>query len=86
MTSRSTLPYGKRAEASKAPLLRKLFAIAELKKSNVTVSADVTSTRELLELADRKQDDRSFGSALTPPRTWPLYRRIQNPHRYYYRL
>jgi len=52
MSSKSSWTYGKRAEASTNPLLRKLFAIAESKKSNVTVSADLTSTDALLALAD----------------------------------
>jgi orotidine-5'-phosphate decarboxylase len=60
MSSNSKLPYEKRAEASSNPLLKKLFEIAEFKKSNVTVSADVTSTNELLELADREHYDHSF--------------------------
>lgn len=54
MSSKSQLPYGERAKNHPNPLARKLFEIAETKKTNVTVSADVTTSKELLELADRK--------------------------------
>lgn len=50
-TSRST--YGARAQKHPNALVRRLFEIAEAKKTNVTVSADVTTTKELLDLADR---------------------------------
>ncbi|BDD63118.1 orotidine 5'-phosphate decarboxylase [Monascus purpureus] len=53
MSSKSQLPYGERAKNHPNPLARKLFEIAETKKTNVTVSADVTTSKELLELADR---------------------------------
>lgn len=54
MSSKSQQTYGARAQSHPNPLARKLFQVAEEKKSNVTVSADVTTTKELLELADRK--------------------------------
>ena len=54
MSSRSQLTYRARATNRPNPLARKLFEVAEAKKSNVTVSADVTTTKELLDLADRK--------------------------------
>lgn len=53
MTSKSTLSYAERAKRHAHPVARRLFKIAEAKKSNVVVSADVTMTKELLELADR---------------------------------
>lgn len=53
MSSKSQLTYGARAANHPNPLARKLFQVAEAKKSNVTVSADVTTTAELLDLADR---------------------------------
>ncbi|KAL4917233.1 Orotidine 5'-phosphate decarboxylase domain-containing protein [Aspergillus aurantiobrunneus] len=53
MSSKSHLPYATRATNHHNPLTAKLFSIAEAKKSNVTVSADVTTTAELLDLADR---------------------------------
>ncbi|KAL5335943.1 Orotidine 5'-phosphate decarboxylase domain-containing protein [Aspergillus crustosus] len=52
MSSRSYLPYSNRALNHPNPLTKKLFTIAEEKKSNVTVSADVTTSAELLDLAD----------------------------------
>jgi orotidine-5'-phosphate decarboxylase len=54
MSSKSQLTYSARAQSHPNPLARKLFQVAEEKKSNVTVSADVTTTKELLDLADRK--------------------------------
>ncbi|KAL2832869.1 Orotidine 5'-phosphate decarboxylase domain-containing protein [Aspergillus cavernicola] len=53
MSSKSHLPYATRASNHPNPLTKKLFSIAEEKKTNVTVSADVTTTAELLDLADR---------------------------------
>ncbi|OOQ88765.1 hypothetical protein PEBR_11340 [Penicillium brasilianum] len=53
MSSKSQLTYAVRAESHPNPLARRLFQVAEAKKSNVTVSADVTTTKELLDLADR---------------------------------
>lgn len=53
MSSKSQVTYGVRASNHPNPLARKLFQVAEAKKSNVTVSADVTTTQELLDLADR---------------------------------
>lgn len=54
MSSQSRLTYAARATNHPNPLARKLFEVAEAKKSNVTVSADVTTTKELLDLADRE--------------------------------
>lgn len=53
MSSKSQLSYKARASNHPNILARKLFEIAEAKQSNVTVSADVTTTEELLDLADR---------------------------------
>ncbi|KAJ5232990.1 Orotidine 5'-phosphate decarboxylase [Penicillium chermesinum] len=53
MSSKSQLTYSARATTHPNLLARKLFQVAEAKKSNVTVSADVTTTKELLDLADR---------------------------------
>ncbi|KAL1988413.1 hypothetical protein VTN96DRAFT_9468 [Rasamsonia emersonii] len=53
MSSASRQPYGVRAQKHPNALVRRLFEIAEAKKTNVTVSADVTTTKELLDLADR---------------------------------
>ena len=54
MSSKSSLTYGKRAESHPNAVLRKLFELAEAKESNVVVSADLTTTKELLHLADGK--------------------------------
>ncbi|PGH13429.1 orotidine 5'-phosphate decarboxylase [Helicocarpus griseus UAMH5409] len=53
MSSKSHLPYSVRASRHPNPLAKQLFQIAEEKKSNVVVSADVTTSKELLDLADR---------------------------------
>jgi orotidine-5'-phosphate decarboxylase len=52
MSSKSQLTYAARASKHPNPLAKRLFEVAEAKKTNVTVSADVTTTRELLDLAD----------------------------------
>lgn len=52
MSSKSTLSYTERAKQQAHPVARRLFEIAETKKSNVVVSADITTTKELLKLAD----------------------------------
>lgn len=52
MSSKSTLSYTERAKQQAHPVARRLFEIAEIKKSNVVISADITTTKELLELAD----------------------------------
>lgn len=53
MSSKSQLTYSARASNHPNALAKRLFQVAEAKKTNVTVSADVTTTKELLDLADR---------------------------------
>ncbi|KAL3477362.1 Orotidine 5'-phosphate decarboxylase domain-containing protein [Aspergillus californicus] len=53
MSSKSHLSYATRAQNHPNPLTKKLFTIAQEKKTNVTVSADVTTSAELLDLADK---------------------------------
>ncbi|KAK2743062.1 orotidine 5'-phosphate decarboxylase [Myotisia sp. PD_48] len=53
MASKSNRTYDDRAVAHSNHLARRLFQIAIEKQSNVVVSADVTTTQELLDLADR---------------------------------
>ncbi|DAA78834.1 TPA_exp: Orotidine 5'-phosphate decarboxylase [Trichophyton benhamiae CBS 112371] len=53
MASRTQVSYGDRAKTHPNPLVRRLFEIAEQKQSNVVVSADVTTTSALLDLAER---------------------------------
>jgi len=52
MTSKSNLPYHVRAQQHSNPIARKLFEIAELKKTNLVLSADLTTTEELCNVAD----------------------------------
>ncbi|KFZ10326.1 hypothetical protein V502_08199 [Pseudogymnoascus sp. VKM F-4520 (FW-2644)] len=52
MATKSSLSYTERAARSSNPLVKKLFEIAEAKKSNITISADIRNTKDLLSLAD----------------------------------
>jgi hypothetical protein len=54
MATKSSFSYTERAARTSHPLVKKLFEIAEAKKSNVTISADIRNTKDLLALADRK--------------------------------
>jgi hypothetical protein len=54
MTSKSSQTYAKRAQSTTNPLLAKLFSIAERKRSNIVLSADLTTTVDLLKTADGK--------------------------------
>ena len=54
MASKSCLTYGQRANIARNPLTKRLLQIAEEKKSNIVVSADLTTTAELLDIADSK--------------------------------
>jgi len=46
--------FAKRAEQHNHPLVKKLFLLAEKKQSNVVLSADLTTTKDLLDLADSR--------------------------------
>ena len=52
MASKSNLPYHVRAEQHPNAIAKKLFEIAELKKTNLVLSADLTTTEELCNVAD----------------------------------
>ena len=52
MASKSHLTYALRAKQHPNAVVRKLFEVAEAKESNIVLSADVTTTKELLDLAD----------------------------------
>lgn len=52
MASQSSKTYAQRGHAHQHPVARKLFEIAELKKSNLVVSADLEDTESLLKCAD----------------------------------
>jgi orotidine 5'-phosphate decarboxylase subfamily 1 len=49
---RKRLPYAQRALKASQPLNQKLFTLMENKKTNLALAADVTTTAELLQLAD----------------------------------
>ncbi|KAL2116373.1 hypothetical protein VTJ04DRAFT_8540 [Mycothermus thermophilus] len=48
-----TQPFAERAKTATHPLTRYLFRLMDLKASNLCLSADVTTARELLALADK---------------------------------
>ncbi|KAL9617843.1 MAG: hypothetical protein Q9160_007393 [Pyrenula sp. 1 TL-2023] len=52
MSSQTALSYQERAQRHQQPLVRRLFTIASSKQTNVVLSADVTTTKDLLDLAD----------------------------------
>ncbi|KAK5058909.1 hypothetical protein LTR84_011173 [Exophiala bonariae] len=52
MTSKNTLSFGQRASNHPNALVKRLFQIAEQKKTNIVLSADLTTTKDLLEIAD----------------------------------
>jgi orotidine-5'-phosphate decarboxylase len=52
MASRTTQAYDRRAADHPNRLSRRLFEIAESKKTNITLSADLTTTKELLDITD----------------------------------
>jgi len=54
MASRSTVSFAQRGAEHPNPLVGRLFEIAEKKKTNVVLSADLTTTKELLTIADSK--------------------------------
>ena len=52
MATKTSLSYGERAQSHPNALARRLFEIAESKQTNITVSADLTTTDELLSIAE----------------------------------
>ncbi|KAK0640744.1 orotidine 5-phosphate decarboxylase pyrG-penicillium chrysogenum [Cercophora newfieldiana] len=52
MTSLSNVSFHKRAMGNLHPIAKRLFEIADGKQSNLAVSADVTDSKSLLDLAD----------------------------------
>ncbi|KAK4140967.1 Orotidine 5'-phosphate decarboxylase domain-containing protein [Dichotomopilus funicola] len=52
MASLSKLPFPERAVAHPHPVAKRLFQIAETKKSNLVISADLTDSESLLQCAD----------------------------------
>lgn len=56
MTSKSQLTFSERAKSHVSHVARTLFEIAERKRTTLVLSADVTTTKRLLELADSKDN------------------------------
>jgi orotidine-5'-phosphate decarboxylase len=56
MASKSHLSFAERAANHTNPLTRRLFEIAEQKSTNIVLSADLTSTDELLKIADGEHE------------------------------
>lgn len=54
MASRTQLSFAARADNHAHPLVKELFQLAEKKQSNVVLSADLTTTNELLDMADSR--------------------------------
>lgn len=52
MTSKSELSYAERAATHRSTLVQKLFQVAERKRTNIVLSADLTVAKELLHFAD----------------------------------
>lgn len=52
MASKSHLPFAKRAANHGNQLTKRLFEIAERKQTNIVLSADLTTTADLLKIAD----------------------------------
>ncbi|KIV95605.1 orotidine 5'-phosphate decarboxylase [Exophiala mesophila] len=52
MASKSNLSFETRAVNHPNPLVKRLFAIAERKQTNIVLSADLTTSKELLGIAD----------------------------------
>lgn len=52
MTSKSNLPYSVRAKNHDNLLVKELFRIADEKRTNLVLSADLTTSEELCRVAD----------------------------------
>jgi hypothetical protein len=52
MSSKSHLSYAERSKSHLHPLARTLFSLAERKKTNIVLSADLTTSKELLDIAN----------------------------------
>src|ERR1700761_9274327 len=60
MSSSSRLSYNQRADNHWHPVAKRLLKIADSKKTNLIISADLSTTTELLECADRKIYESSY--------------------------
>lgn len=59
MASKSTSLFPQRASSHPNALVRRLFNIAEKKKTNIVLSADLTTTKDLLDIANSKSCKKS---------------------------
>lgn len=59
MASKSTASYAQRAATHSNALVKRLFGIAERKQTNIVLSADLTTTKDLLAIADSKSSTQS---------------------------
>ena len=54
MSNKKGISFGQRAAEHPHPLAKKLFQIAERKKTNIVLSADLATTKDLLAIVDGK--------------------------------
>ena len=59
MSNKKGLSFSQRAIEHPHPLAKKLFQVAERKQTNIVLSADLTTTKELLTIADIKSTPRN---------------------------
>ena len=85
MASKSHLTYETRAIQHSDPMVKKLFELAETKRSNVIVSADLRNTKDLLDLADCKPCLAESMLYITDRgRSRTAHRTFQDPYRHCY--
>lgn len=77
------LSYEERASASCHPVCKKLFTIMHRKRTNLVVSADVTSSHELLQVGNIKPPIERLTVELS---VWWLYRNTLSVNDGYHRL
>ena len=83
MTSRSSLTYAERATQHVHAVAKLFLETAERKQSNVVVSADLTTSHELLECANRQRYAPSrMDAMLTATSARPVYFSVQDAHRH----
>lgn len=71
MATKSSASYADRAKSHANALARRLFEIAESKQTNITVSADLTTTKELLAIAEGRASLQGSISKLVSSMIYP---------------